>query len=230
MKKILYFIPVIVLTLFTSCQKEYDPGATEAGQYAGEWFCEIAEEDGSVFWSYDLAYAYFLDYGLESLVLTYSTADNAANEFWIDDQQWYVEFKAKVTVDGNAESFHTTGPTPNLYGGIDADSVPVAAGVPLQVYAPYGLLEIMDGKILDDAATLWYDMEQSTTDSIYFELVFSEGLFNYTSEQIIYHDTTGVAIDTYYVFKEDADFFTAGDPIDTLIYSGHRQTGWEVNF
>lgn len=82
MKKVIYFAALLLTVAFTSCEKE-DVGGTATESMAGQWYCTIdaVGDDGLPIPNGE---NYF---GLENprtLILTYNTAANTANEMWID--------------------------------------------------------------------------------------------------------------------------------------------------
>ena len=215
-------IAIFLLAVLGGCQEEFDPGSTEAVQFAGEWFYQVQLNDGTVLSDYD----YHGD-----PVLTYNTSDNLPDEIWIDDQDtWPLYMKAKAKVDGESSSFTGTGVSPNeiaiAYYGIpeapEADGVAVTDTMDYD----YAAIELLEGEILEDAAKVWQDKEQAPADSIRIRVVGHAAVFHYTSKAINFsnEDTTY----TYYILERDTDFLELLFPLDTIIYSGHKQTGWEV--
>lgn len=219
-KYLIYISPLLFLFLIISCDQEYDAGATNAVQYAGEWFYQVLEEDGETIIEE-------MDYHIDPL-LTYSTADNTPNQFWINDQGETIHLMAMVTVSGDQTGFSTTGYGVNLEEVGDPSTDPTGANQVLMDTIDYGLVQISNGKIMPNAARVWEDMQQAPADSIYMELIFSQGVFSYTSREVVRHDTTGTPVDTIYIFEPNDNFYEALAPQDTIIISGHRQTGWEV--
>jgi len=208
---------MFVLVLF-SCEQEYTVENTAMVSYAGEWYYELQEETGDLIYEYDY-------HG--PVMLTHNDADNSSDKLWIDDQGWSIPVRALVNISGTPESF-TASSGVNRLKVSDPDSIPVAGGVPLAVVVDdYAIVEVLDGKILKDAAKVWQDKEKAVSDSIFLLLKFSAATFNYTSREINRTEEDG-STTTYYIWEEDANFYQVGDPVDTLIIAGHRQTGWEV--
>lgn len=218
MKRIIkYFVfSVFVLVLF-SCEQEYTVENTATAGFAGEWYYQLILSDGTVYW----------DYWYEGPTFnTYNSADNTPNELWFDDNE-ELGVKALLQISGEPTSFTGTGGI-NLSVVSEPDSIPVAAGVPLSVLVDdYAYVELLEGKILKNAARVWQDKEQAVADSIYLKFQFSSATFNYTSRQVDRLEEDG-STTTFYVWEKDANYYTVGEVLDTLIWAGHRQTGWEV--
>ena len=77
---------LLALTI-TSCDEggDPDPGKTNTGQFAGEWFIKADDSDGS----------HVFDYTLHS---TYNTSAND-NTMWIDDYENGYWIKCKITIN-----------------------------------------------------------------------------------------------------------------------------------
>jgi hypothetical protein len=86
-------LAVIVFASFTSCDEVGDtnPGGTNVGQYAGDWFISLSDPSGAAISEHDL-------------FTTYNTAAND-NTMWLDDHESVAEFKVKVTVNTNDGTF-----------------------------------------------------------------------------------------------------------------------------
>ena len=215
-------IAILLLAVLGGCQEEFDPGSTEAVQFAGEWFYEVQLTDGTVLAEYD--------YHGDPL-LTYNTSDNLPDEIWIDDQDnppFYMKAKAKI--NGESSSFTGTGISPNeiaidYYGIPDAPEADGVAVTDTMDY-DYAAIELIEGEILEGAAKVWQDKEQAPADSIRIKVVGHAAVFHYTSKEINYSNADTSY--TYYILERDTDFLEVLGPLDTIIYSGHRQTGWEV--
>lgn len=83
---------------------------------------------------------------------TYNTAANSATEMWLDDLESFWETKGKVSVDLANMTFSTSTPAQNEYYDMT--------------------FEVANGKILKGAAR--GPGSNTPTDSIYFELKFSD--------------------------------------------------------
>ena len=94
----------------------------------------------------------------------------------------------------------------------------------------YALVEVIEGKIIKNGATVEPDPEKTVTDSIYIKFKFSSAALRYISRVTYHHDEDGVIDDTIYHTERAADFYEELDILDTIIISGHKQTGWEVYF
>jgi len=94
---------LFLITSFASCDAggDPDPGKTNTGQFAGDWFIDLTDSDG----------AHVADYSVHS---TYNTAAND-NTMWIDDYEHGYWIKCKVTV--NADGTFSATDSENLYDG-----------------------------------------------------------------------------------------------------------------
>jgi hypothetical protein len=92
--KILYGI--LILTAFSSCDEGGDPnpGGTTTGAFAGEWFINLTDSEGSP----------IVEHALHS---TYNTSAND-NTMWIDDHSNGYWLKCKVTVNLDNGTFSAT--------------------------------------------------------------------------------------------------------------------------
>lgn len=90
-KKILSISLILILTLsLSSCDEggNPDPGKTNTGQFAGDWFISLTDTDGDV----------LVEHALHS---TYNTSAND-NTMWIDDHEngYYIKCKYTINNDG----------------------------------------------------------------------------------------------------------------------------------
>src|SRR5690606_36226887 len=83
---------------------------------------------------------------------TYNTAANSASEMWLDDLESFWQAKGKIGVDLASMTFSTDAPVQNEYYDMT--------------------FEVANGKILKGAAR--GPGSNTPTDSIYFELTFSD--------------------------------------------------------
>jgi hypothetical protein len=97
------FLGVVLFASFTSCDKggDPDPGKTNTGQFAGDWFISLKDSDGA-----DL-----VEHALHS---TYNTAAND-NTMWIDDHENGYVVKCKMTI--NEDGTFTATNSENLIDG-----------------------------------------------------------------------------------------------------------------
>ena len=238
MKKILLLF--ITLSLIgTSCQEEFDAGETKTAGYAGEWFYQIkASDNETVLLGFSDTYTNLLP------LLIYNSAANKSNEVWIDDQLLWAWIKAKVVLQGDPTSFKSgivvneaMIETPE----VDEEDEIIGFQLEEELNDNWYLVEILDGKIIKDAATVWPDKEKAKADSINIKMAFHGGNFHWTVQRNIRVDTVdrviptapptdSVAFDTSFVYVRDTNFFDILDPMDTIYITGHRQTGWEVDF
>ena len=124
MKKVLYFAALLFCAGMTSCEKE-EIGGTATESMAGQWLVRAdAVDDNGV--AIEGGENYFgLDGEGYSIMLTYNTSANNANEMWIDDmgeynvaaayEAYYPTYifptyciKTKVTIDQNTLTFKST--------------------------------------------------------------------------------------------------------------------------
>lgn len=156
MKKIVYFIAAVcVSVLFASCDKE-EPGGTATENTAGDWYvtADAIDDNG------DVVIPDFNDGRFH--VLTYNTAANTPTEMIVEDQGNFWNFKVRVAVDQNARSFFTT-TTENNNMVADYEDINVT---------------ITDGKILPKAGK---QNNGSPADSIVFYVTFSDDTYAATN-------------------------------------------------
>jgi hypothetical protein len=103
---------LFLLTSFSSCDEggDPDPGMTNTGQYAGDWFISAKDSDG----------ADVFEHALHS---TYNTSAND-NTMWIDDHEngYYIKCKITINEDGsftatNSENLLDPGTTVTITQG-----------------------------------------------------------------------------------------------------------------
>ena len=133
----IFSIVAASLLLFGSCSKKPDVEYTSTYKMSGEWFVEYYFDGNAV-----------TDY---SKILTYNTADPAANQEWVVDTT-VGGFKAKFDVDYSTLSFKPMDSAPNLYN----------TGNTIKVY---------EGKVLPGAG---HSKSGNTVDSIYLKVEFSD--------------------------------------------------------
>lgn len=207
-----YIIAIFAVTiLISSCEEEFEPGATEAFDYSGDWYYQLQLEDGTVLADFD----YHGD-----MLLTYNTANNTSNEVWFDDPG-YLFFKAKFTLNGSSESFSSQSSQLNLYEIGPPSDFPEVDGAEHKDTIAYGEVELLEGKILEDAAKVYADRENAPSDSIYLKVQFNSVVYTY----LIDMNVSGS--DTTYTPVQQGDFESLED-YEIYVASGHRQTGWEV--
>lgn len=105
------FLSFLFLTLITSCDEggDPDPGMTNTGQFAGDWFINITDSNGDV-------------YDEHVLHSTYNTSAND-NTMWIDDHENGYWIKCKITIN-NDGTFSAT----NAENLIDGSVVTITNG------------------------------------------------------------------------------------------------------
>ena len=143
MKKIKYnirnlFLCLLVTSMFVACDEggDLDPGATETVAVAGEWVVEILR-DGAVYSSHEY-------------IATYNTAQNVANEIWLDDKEHGWGLKAKVPINLQNMTFNGTA-LEEVYYDVTVN--------------------ITDGVIIQKGTTA---PSGTVVDSIYFKAEFSD--------------------------------------------------------
>ncbi|WP_166962967.1 lipid-binding protein [Yeosuana marina] len=100
------FILLCTVSLFVSCDEggDPDPGGTNVEAIAGDWWVIALEPDG-------VTPAYGGDYVQFS---TYNTAAND-NGFWLDDNDNWMEIKAKASLNADGMTFSSEPNTLELY-------------------------------------------------------------------------------------------------------------------
>lgn len=100
------FILLFTVSLFVSCDEGGDPnpGGTNVEAIAGDWWVIALKPDG-------VTPAYGGDYVQFS---TYNTAAND-NGFWLDDNDNWMEIKAKASLNADGMTFSSEPNTPELY-------------------------------------------------------------------------------------------------------------------
>ena len=147
----------LIATGFVACQEEYEPDMFPGHELAGEWYVEEYVNDT-------------LEHG-HALLMTYNVA--AANgDIWVDDQDHFYGFKAKITGNPGAGTFAGTG---------DNTMAPWVTYDTLDVTAPYDSLEVIDSgfeTITVEEGAIYTDGGSSktgvVTDSIYIRVTFSD--------------------------------------------------------
>lgn len=103
MKKVLYFMTLVLAMVFTSCSKE-EIGGTATQEVAGDWYVTVAAcdaNDNVIYEDDDL-------YGLGKWhCLTYNTAANDPTKMIIYDQGNFWEYMVVVNVDQATKTFAT---------------------------------------------------------------------------------------------------------------------------
>lgn len=129
---------VIAGIVGAGCQKDEDIGGTAVEKLAGEWWVQVSVDNTLI------AQDYFP-------LMTYNTADNAANKMWLDDKEAFWPFKVKCDVDQANLSFSATA-AESLYTNIT--------------------VTLQNGKVLTGVSK--GPVSGAVTDSIYFEAEFSD--------------------------------------------------------
>lgn len=141
----IFIVLMLLASMFISCDAtgDLDPGGTAVQEMAGDWFVELLTDDGSG----NLVDMYGIGYYKLS---TFNTASDDGTELFLDDHGlWPMKSIANVNLDSKTFSGDGLG---NEYD----ESVTV---------------NIMDGKILTDAATT---TGGNKSDSIYFRVIYAD--------------------------------------------------------
>ena len=220
MKRLLNHILIVVFVLsMVSCEQEFTPDNTATVDFSGEWYYQLIEEDGTVYWDYYYAGPPFY---------TYNSSENTADKLWFNDNDEIFGIKALMDISGNPEGFTGTGGVNEPYVP-SPDSVVTSGGIPLSILVDdYAYMELLEGKIIKDGAKVWQDKEKAVSDSIYMKFQFSSATFNFTSREIEVYDPADSTTTTEYIWEKDANFYQVEEALDIWIVAGHRQTGWEV--
>jgi len=215
MKKILKLSSILVFLISIKCTK-FDPGETNVKDFAGDWYYQVYATDGTLLEDYN--------YENNFRLYTYNTSSNNPNEIWIDDENKTFPLKAKFQIIGTANSF-SGGYAVNEYiikkpkvnNPNDGDTIDIG------IY-DFIIAELIEGKIMPKAATLWKDPQKAKADSIYLKIRFLSGTLHWIARKVIKEN------DTIVYYERANNFFTPDEVLDTFIIQGHRQTGWEVDF
>jgi hypothetical protein len=225
MKNIFYGITIVALIFgFSACEDDYEVENTKAAKYAGDWFYEIFDVDKTLLKSYDYH---------ESTFLSYNTAADLDNEVYFDDQQVYLYFKSRFNLDGSPESFSSDGLALNEYEYSIPESIEVVKGEVVGnevVSVDYGLVDLAEGKVLLNAATVWQDKEKAKADSIYAEFRFYTGEFTFVPvlDSTYTNTDDDLEYDVYH-YEPAAPHYTVDEASEEIYFiGGHRKTGWEV--
>lgn len=110
---------IFFVTSFASCDEGGDPskediGGTTTGQYAGDWFIDISDSDGTL----------LAEHVLHS---TYNTSAND-NTMWIDDHGDGYVIKAKYNIDIASGTFGATDALNINDGGTNDTTVTITEG------------------------------------------------------------------------------------------------------
>jgi hypothetical protein len=144
MKKYLILLFAALSFSLVSCDDDTEPGGTSVEKMAGDWWVTVNIIDNGQ--------EYIDPYEIGQIrMATYNTAANLSTEMWIDDQNNFWEYKAKVTVDYNARTFYSN----SFVDNITYDSQ----------------VRITEGKILEGVATTPSGMP---ADSIVYFIEFDD--------------------------------------------------------
>jgi len=216
MKNFLKLFILFFAFLLMQCSEKFEPGETNVKDFAGDWYFQVYSIDGTLLIDYD--------YKNDIRLLTYNTAGNLTNEIWLDDDTTTFPIKAKLKINGTSKQFNSDfGVNEYIIEEPDEKNIEDGQQIDVEIY-DFLLAKIVEGKIMPGAATLWRDSQKAKSDSIYMKIAFSAGTLHWIARKIIKNN------DTIIYYEKSSNFFTPGDPLDTFIIQGHRQTGWEVHF
>ncbi len=101
-KYIILLLSLATIFAFTNCADDVEPGGTATQAMAGDWYIQIADEDGNLL---------LKDF---TLATTYNTAANSQTEMFFDVAKIW-PLKGKVNVDINTLTFSTSDFVKNYY-------------------------------------------------------------------------------------------------------------------
>lgn len=144
MNKAIYFLGLVLLVGFYSCeQEEIDPGKVESNAMSGEWF---------VLYNHPTFGEDPFQVGYTSLI-TSSTASESTTEVIITDESNFWDYRVKCTFDAATKTF---GSDDTLFNYISGYEIKVL---------------VRNGKIIEDVVELESGL---MADSIYFEIWFED--------------------------------------------------------
>jgi len=169
MKKLIKntLLVVLLLAALGSCRKDPNPGGTAVQNLAGEWWVKI---DNGADPTGDFGPNYYN-------FSTYNTAANTADSMWVDDDnnaKSFWDIKGKVTTNVPGRTF-----SGNNIANVDYAST----------------FTITNGKVLPNAATA--PGSHDKTDSIYFEIKFSDDPVPGTIHKVGGYKRTGFSQDDH---------------------------------
>ena len=142
MKKLFVIIGAVLVTVFSSCENEIDPGQNAVMKLSNEWWAQIYIPDGSGgLTNLDLGHQHFLTSG---------TSSGTPDSLFVDDFGSLLELKAKVACNISDLTFTTN-------------------GTPVTERYTDGTVVIANGKVFIDGGK---SRTAVTVDSIYFEAEF----------------------------------------------------------
>lgn len=224
MRKLLILMTLFGSALFSSCQQDIDIWDSATLEYAGRYVIRVTNEEGtSVEHEYD---------GAEFRI--YNTANNVANEIWIEDNSHILPLKSKFFLSGNATAFQSTQTafdqltdnlftivTPPFNSSENSVAAPTAADQSLSLPRPYLRAALLEGKIIQDAVTT---KGGNIADSLYLKIKLYSGSANFTSVEKAKAEWKDPNVAEYkWVFKS-----VTHDPSKdkTLIIGGYSYTGF----
>lgn len=233
MRKLIYITCILAAVVFTSCQKEMSNWYSETFDYSGRFVvattCDEYDDDNTA-----------IEDGLE--VLIYNTADNVANEVWLDFSVAGLPQKGKFKLTGTTAEALCAEVAENISSHsyyIDTDyglapfepgyavyfRVPAAAGEQNDGVQLYTSITLGNLKILPGAAT---SIGGNVADSIYLTVTLHHDYMLFESREKSIEEWSNPAVPEYeWVVKPNSN--TPADPVDwdehwTL--AGYRYTGY----
>lgn len=180
MKKVKYLFLMLACTLLASCEKD-EIGGTSTEALAGEWYVTVdaVDEAGSTVLEDP--------FGLSHVkMLTYNTADNVANQLWVNDLSNFWGFCVKAEANVEARTFTTNGAVTNTILTEPEDGSD----------SYYCTVNIESGKVLEKAATT---PSGAAADSIVFYVSFNDDAYpeayGYAKYKVSGYRYTGLAAD-----------------------------------
>jgi len=98
MKKYLILLVVAFAFIFTSCDKDTEPGGTSVQEMAGDWWVTCTYQVKGVWTDAGVGYI---------RLTTYNTAADKNTEMWVNDGGHFWTFKSIVDVNYAAKTFST---------------------------------------------------------------------------------------------------------------------------
>jgi hypothetical protein len=214
--KNIYLIVVMAL-VFGACNDDIEIWDSATIDYAGTYVYELQSEDGS---------AVYRGYSDTRKLEIYNTANDVANEVWMDDHEKLFPLKSKFFLSGDAMSFASVSMefdnlTNNLPSVEIPDDAPVAADVTFVEARDYIRCAIEEGKILTNAAT---SVGGNQTDSIYFKIRLLSGQVTFKSYSVPVEQRQNPDKEEFAWEYISASYDNTKDEV--YIISGHRYTGF----
>ncbi len=234
-KQLLKVMSVVALGILTSCNEDVDVWDSETLAYSGTFFWELYNEDMS---------AKILSYSHDSQIMIYNTAENVENKIWIEDTHHDIPLKSKFNLSGEATAFASTNTSyetienfnvlavelPVTSGSGQEDDIngvaveePTAADEEVIIERYYLKSAVLEGKILEDAATT---TSGNPVDSLYIKVKLMSGHVKFTSYEVPEELRSNPEEEEYAWEYDSATYEPSSIPDETYVISGHRKTGF----